>query len=1591
MQIRPASQAQAPAPIVKPMAAPAVAVDQLHLSQDEQAELDRWKNRFRPEMGQLQTSPIGPVPGPQEAAKNYVESLLQEVAGEDFKKQGIQLRIEVFSGDVPQLALDDSESLERNWREDHPDQSWPIRSWYGGIKNGRPLYRLNVNLGMLGALDSRDELAFLLSTQAEKLLAHDRKDQLNHQWMSPSRQNYLESRQMEAGADKMAIDRMAKAGFNPKGAFDALTKLYASNAPEYPKKDLDRGLIAASQGQEHEGLRMALVQTAVEQLKRSGHPSTAKPLTPLPANLDIQSPNLYETDLADFPTFRDSFVTMADELAQDKAPGWFFGEGQAPDSLRYLWAHRGSSADYEKALGACCDHLQSLDRTPQQRVDGFFRVLKSFDFLKSITPEGSAKIESFLSANQAGWSAEKFGQSLSNGQKTVHRSFVQQVVFNESFQHFLPDSYSSLIAAVPAWHSIDPDTNQSDAQSLPDLLKKNHGEKASSWDLSSAIDDAIVLHLNQLDANSLANETLKFGLPAGLVLSNNLMDVDDLSPELLLRIDKALDPVQAASAQTREDIAVQKLRAPYSNPTELNGFLKGLFRSEVWASFSPEFDVQLPNLLLDFTRSCSGQTDFVFDEDRPKGLEPGLEKRICALQGTDRQAVLREVTRNWVHERRVSSHSSRREWTAPLARSITKEELLAPANLSQHDNMLRRTYLDGYQLDDSALPDTSMESLTALNERRKEKEFEPKSEDYANDAEYWKAVDAYFLRCDQMEKNVHFIAPMEARLTLGKLALVGHDLKASQTLASQLNLGEFEQLLGQAELAEKRSELEMELTEYGGNEKVGVDSGACVLDAFLAVQHEISDPKKWYELCDRTLDFGDGCLNARVGARRQLGDKFFPLLEPLPEEELRKWMRRMRTLDLLDADQSSKILMKCATSNEVAELTKQVAQLDHEYRLRDEYPLVYRQLRDDLTVRAKLQPSTVDKVFPPEKGGAIEEMGPFKNEVRGLSGLVAMTRGRSVQEQLDTIEYLMGRKSEMPEFMDKAGESQDYAPLVESLQNAREDLGESDSNTRVLVANSFLAGPSGVLSMEDCPASRGGARLNEAESSSGTYPAVSGKELVMQHFLKGIAEPNQEMARKIAKAVLNSQGDADTLAVAYILAQKPKEGSTDTKMDEADILNRLFDAYGVPGIKMKQYLAFTSEFANYKEAFESAQDAALPLSQFQVLKLIQKRFGDQWPTDMKVDKVLGSGSVNVAIRYLNEKTGQREVVSLGREDIQEQTKYDFDRFHKFINELTSTPEDKEKFGYILGLLDIIDASVALEFDKESVLEVQKHAFKSYQHKYKDWTVRSIDAYKVENLGLFMEEAKGKTARKISEKNPALYKEAMVPMTKAEMGVLKGQDGSHNLRPKEMFANPDFHDGQVLIEEATKTVTILDFGQAVPIDNQQRKTGLDLLTIIGKGDSAKNAAKRMNKRFFDKRPVLSEADMKPLLERTQRMDIFVHLLSLLSQKGADVPISSVHWILGLNRQMALGERLDQPIEKQVRHMVINHKMGMPLALYNTAHAIKEKALEFASALSGCLGLPWAIQTPVTPTPSFAPTAIEKSEPSWSWSPASDFSS
>lgn len=1546
---------------------------------DEQKELDTWVKRYQPELGLLQSPPTGASGPKAKDAQGYVNDLVAQLAGEKLKADHVDLRVEIFSGNIAQAGLDDSTLQEEGWQEAHPDKPWPIRTWLEAPKDGKkPLYRLAVSQGLLETLKTREELGFVLAHQLGVLLAHNKADPNNEDELSIGKQSFLDTRQAQLANDANALRMMTAAGLNPKGALGALDKLYKAFPLKYSSTDDQKAALgAAAQIQEHEGIRVSALQLQVEQLRRSGHVSTANPVHDIPETVVAPATGDYKGKLENFGAFQGAMNNAATQLATDETPDWMFGDRSEAPALELLKALNPNPEEYEKALLGVCEHLSVTTPSAQHRVNGLLRLAIALDgecLPKEFSEEGKQKIRDFLNANGS-WSADAFLASLEKGGKSLHRELSRNVQLTDAMQSILAPmtagapSMAKFAESAPANYCHNPETAKFEIEGLPVFLKRNNDDEHESLALAGAYNESSLSLLKAQSPQQLAKELDEIGLPRGLGLGNDMRGIDDLKPDYALRLRETMKPIEDASFAVREDNARMRLRPPLAEPQKLGAYLHEFFASEHGGDFSPEFEKGLPALLLDVVRTCNHQPDLLFDSGRPRSPEEGLERRLNEMlsiaKPEDKAEITRFLARTWSHELRVPTHSGRREWTKNVANHLAgldHQELvsqLSAEDTAQHAAFFRKTLMDGYGLMEDALPDVSTASLTALEKRVSAGEFEPKEENYADRREYEKAVEAYNAAQKKMQEISAFLAPAEGRLVLSKLAMLGHDPELSllvtqgrEASSMPVNDGnsiaipavkglsgdEFLSILKNAEAAVERSKIVRKVTGGNGVEVVGTDAGSFLLDGFLATEKSFETIDEFYDVAKRSAEISPGALESRPDTRGRMADALYARLNKLEKsEDLKAWLGKERVLDTLKPEQTSNLMIKllgdlAKPGSNVEELGAAVKDLDTTFKLKDEHGLSYVLMRNAVTQNSKLQPHTLDKVFPPEESSEIDHLQQFRAQLSGLSGLIAMTRNHSPKEQLATIEYLMGRSEDPPEFLEKASENQSLGPVAQTIRNARASLMESDIGVRVMVANSFLAGPNGLLQQK------------------------GGKDAVLEHFLANVQEKSLKLARPLTQAILISQGDADTLAVAAVLGQRPKKRGDSSKLTEADILSRVFDSYGVPGIKMKQYMAFTSQFAQYREAFEDAQDAANPLNYYEMVRLIQNRFGDEWPEDLAIDKLLGSGSVNVAIRYTNKATGKREVVSLGRQDIIEQTNYDFARFNKFVDALTSSDEGKASFGFIKGLTGIIEDSVELEFDKEAAKSVQKQAFETYRHKFKDgWTLRSIDAYQVKNLGLFMEEAKGTTARKILTSKPELYRTAMRHMAEAEFNLLKGRDATGNLRPRPNFANPDIHDGQILIDEETKTATVLDFGQAVPISNKERELGLDIVSIIGGATTSAGAARILNKRFFPnakKGEGITKADIKNIRKNAkQMMDKFIRVLSLVSERGGKVPLSTVHWVLALNRQLVLGAKLDQGIKAQMIGMVVNHRLGLPLTVYNTVQAAGQKAVEIGSAIVG----------------------------------------
>ena len=627
-------------------------------------------------------------------------------------------------------------------------------------------------------------------------------------------------------------------------------------------------------------------------------------------------------------------------------------------------------------------------------------------------------------------------------------------------------------------------------------------------------------------------------------------------------------------------------------------------------------------------------------------------------------------------------------------------------------------------------------------------------------------------------------------------------------------------------------------------------------------------------------------------------------------EQLERELKEKSLNSVLEVKDKAELLASLVQAEKhgtTEDLAAEVKRVEENFSLHKGKPALRKAFRELVAEKFEVQPPQLEKVFPQAADDLEQQLDHFNLEVRGLSSLVAVTREQPAEEQIKMLDYMLGRRADMPDYLARLSKKADEdlglgkAP-TKAASDLREALDTADAKVRSMVVASFVSGPEGLLA------------------------SSQGRAAIVDKFLEPITGKRKELARDLAETLLESQDTQAGLSVGYLYALRNEGG----KPTEGQVLNRLFDSYGTPGIKLKQYLAFTSEFSKFRKDFEASQDSAMPLTYLEAVGLAHHHYGDKWRDNWKLTDILGSGSVNVAVRVSDEHSGEHRVLSLPRKNVATNAEYDFYRVNQFVNKLLADPEKQPTFGYLRGLVDIIHDSVALEFDRVSVYRMSHSVEDFYDRRVGDWNVKTVRVYSLEGKAIEMDQARGKTARKILSKDPDTYKEAMKAVAKVERDALYGMAKADQPKPTTLHANPDFHDGQVLIEPDSKEVTILDFGQAVNIDNEQREYGADLLTILGGAYSPEKAAELLRKHSGVD---ISTERLEEIFKSKERMDKFTKLLGTLAGLGGKVPIPVVHWVLGMNRQIALGEKTGDSMMNSLRVMALVRKSGGDIETFN----------------------------------------------------------
>jgi hypothetical protein len=566
-------------------------------------------------------------------------------------------------------------------------------------------------------------------------------------------------------------------------------------------------------------------------------------------------------------------------------------------------------------------------------------------------------------------------------------------------------------------------------------------------------------------------------------------------------------------------------------------------------------------------------------------------------------------------------------------------------------------------------------------------------------------------------------------------------------------------------------------------------------------------------------------------------------------------------------------------------LRTQLAEIQTDLKFDDLNTEVKSILHNKLAQHHELQPTELDSIFPDDSRNETQKYENKQGLVRGLSLMVSFLENRTPQEQMQAIEYLMGRKKNPPLVVNliqrELNKTRTKVNVEDFLSVIRGRLAAATVLERTMAINTLLAGINSFLN------------------------APNGHKDILEFITKKIPPAQAQIVKDLGGAVIKAEGRDASLFVSYVLAQKDN-GQTNQELGIELLMKGILDFYGVPGWKLAQYLGFSGEFKQFEAALASYQDAAFPPEYLEILIYLRDGYAGKLDfTKIKILKILGTGSVNIAVEYLDLQDNQIKVINVPRKNIKSQTKRDFKRFRIFLDELLKLP-GAEKYKFLAGLIGTIEKSVELEFDRPTVLQRQKDAVEIYNNKSKGWKIRTVQTYGAVDDIILLEKAYGVGATKIIKTDSALYKSAMGAVYDFEFKYLKGNlsEGIVNL------ANPDLHDGQVFIDEKSKTVTVIDFGQAVPIDAKQRSLGVDVLALIAGLISPESYQKKLasHRSTLGGSSSMSKEKLSELLAKPDVMDRFVHLIAIHAQAGIELPLSTVHWIFGMNRLRVLGKKI-----------------------------------------------------------------------------------
>ncbi len=1545
-------QAQVLTPIDKPQ----------RLTDSQKKELRAWNSRFISSGGVILNAPPSHLSNkPMLNMTGVISQVVQNLAGDRLRAENKQLVLHIYS--APQMNAFVSRVV---WPPKKLELSSPsvLTLLYPGIDLRKPVYEVGITLGLLNRLNTVDELSFVLGHELSHLfeghvdglnlpIDENGKQKMPHDPDTRNRlfKHWWSSQQHESVVDYLSIQMML-GKYNLEAVPRALNVIFP---PTERTNDnaVGEALSHITSTHHSEGLRLSMAQSNIKYLNRT---------SPLAVPRD-------ESSLLD--------VSKVKYRAPKKIDIEVATENETMDEAKTLWEKVISQ---KIAILASADEIVPMElhqeKFPLEKDHDLILVVRAISFVKDKIEQSDLSVQE---KGNAYWDLFRFYESEAN---LLFAKMHNDNAINESVDrsHWIQTQSIRKALVLPILKSLKQGWSAQDLfEHMISAIRKRsleHGadqvtiSKSIWWEFYSICERNKILAMDSIASTSIGKQFL-YGLLDKFVFADGHFNLDVfLSIASTSGFRKASDVFKlSAFGKTIGDYVDQYLvRNEYrellkeyfiNNPSAFVAVLRKLSLSRknnyirtqfvAWVhSWVREFRPKIISTIIEQAslnkRIDFHQVEFVTSSMKqiPFNREESLAftKALVVIAdqslkidyntdisfGIDKDKQFKRVTSgalSFLERVNILTFFAAINNAPDLKNSIVNSEAATQVKMAL-SGLTAQMFVQNVlttpvgllnaekQLQSSDKFKDSMRAIETLRKQNPQKTSNEIQELFYAKGEAW---DRYAkLRGDLVSLSI-------ARIDIIKGWLIYWNVfNASKVTQIQLPTNIVEQVVLKLVQEEKRRYEISVLAEMGLDEvaylkiRLSTEAASGLLRLFSAVSPRYKDLNRWVHLLGEIYTRNPTVFDSNPEIKQQLQREFFKMSKAnshyayqlLREKSLQALLSANEILPII-VEEFQRRLNGSKNTNIIAKI---LSDIDSENLLQQSDPQIFDDLREQIATLTRTQPSQLQKIFPEDDFKInTKSTSQFASHVRGLSAFSALGQNAPVAELIELIEYLMSRSEKIPQFIYKV-EADAGEPITDLLRGARITLSRQDQMSKIFTINSLLAGPNSPLER------------------------IEGRNAFVDHLFKDISSKNKTIAIELFESLLYSQGNFKSMPVAYILAQTAKDGK---KLSEGEIIKASFEAFGAAGIKLGQYLAFTGEFKEFQESLSQLQDSAMPLSYLQAVRLLQSRYGDAWNRQHQVLRVLGTGSVNIAVEIFNKTTQKIEVISVLRADIETSSKDDFRMLKKFIFEFISRdPYHSKKYDYLLGLLDVIQDSVTLEFNKKNAYDRQAEAVGLYRFKSGPWQFQSVQPYSLDAGAVRMEKAPGQTARHWRDVHPKIYKDVMSRFLRWELDLLLGTHPS--LRQFELMANPDIHDGQILIDSKdlkSGLVTVLDFGQALPITDKERQLAFDIVILLETVHNEKDLQKQLARlqKNLNSGSVLSNDELQQFLQREERMDRFVYLLGVLKKHDWKIPMSSVHWILGLNRADKLGKNVGININWALKTTLMGNRMGLPIDSVN----------------------------------------------------------